>query len=78
MKTAWTAGVKEGDKKNDIVSAFKSSPVLRKRLTEMCKKKSESSYRLSPDEYDCVNWTLKQADSVGYRRALEEIISLLE
>lgn len=31
-----------------------------------------------PKQYDVANWAYKQADSIGYQRALEEAISLLK
>ena len=30
-----------------------------------------------PKQYDVANWAYKQADSIGYQRALEEAIKLL-
>jgi len=35
---------------------------------------------LSPNkaQYDSPNWAYQKADDIGYRRALEEIIGLLE
>ena len=78
MKTTWTAGIEDEQRKADIKSAFKSSTVLRKRLTEMCDNKTTSSFNLSKDQYGTPNWTYLQADMVGYHRALKEICSLLE
>lgn len=33
---------------------------------------------LLPKQYEVANWAYKQADSVGYQRALEEAIKLLK
>ena len=76
MKIAWTAGV-EGDAEEGIKSSFKSGTLIRRRLTEICKKRVEGCFILTKDSYDVPNWEYKQADAVGYRRALEEVISLL-
>ena len=78
MKTVWTASVKDRQVKEDIKASFKASTVVRRRLKEMCQGKVESSFSLSKDSYDCPNWTYKQADTVGYQRALKEIMSLLD
>ena len=77
MKKSWTSGL-EPEASGDVEDAFRSSKLIRRRLSELCEHKIEGSYRLSRAEYDCPNWTLLQADSVGYKRALEEIISLIE
>lgn len=78
MKTAWTAHVKDEQLKEDITSSFKSSTVIRRRLKEMLKRKSDSAVDLTKDGYECSSWALKQADAIGYQRALKEIVSLLE
>jgi hypothetical protein len=77
MKTLWTAGIKDEQRKSDIESAFKSATVVRKRLRELCEAKTVSSFNTSKDQYDTPNWTYLQADMVGYHRALKEICSLL-
>lgn len=76
MKTVWTSG-KDGSEALDIESSFKSSTVLRKRLKELCEKEINSAYQLDRSQYDSPNWQMLQADSVGYRRAMEKIISLI-
>lgn len=79
MKTAWTAGLKEQEKK-EVIEDFKASPALRARLTQMLTKKidSERGSSLSKISYDSPSWPYLQADTNGYERALREVISLLE
>jgi hypothetical protein len=77
VKTTWTKGV-EGQLEADIKSAFKSSTVVRKRLSEICEEKIDSALSTNKAQYDNPNWCYQQADIIGYRRALEEIVSLLE
>lgn len=77
MKTAWTKGLDEQLKK-DVEASFKSSTIVRKRLTELCEEKVAASQSTDKTQYDSPNWTYMQADNIGYRRALKEIISLLE
>ena len=74
MKKTWTNGVSNAE---ELEAAFKASKTIRKRLEEICQNKIENSYKLSRSENNCPNWDLLQADSVGYKRALEEIISLI-
>lgn len=77
MKTTWTKGLEE-DQQGRIKSAFKSSSEVRSRLTAICNDKIESVMSTHKNQYDGPNWAFEQADCIGYRRALEEIISLLE
>jgi len=76
MKTSWLQGLDEQGVK-DIKSSFKASPRLRRRLTEICESKIDTSLSTTKKQYDNPNWAYMQADNLGYRRALEEIISLL-
>jgi len=79
MKTIWTSGLKTEDQRKDIERAFQASGLLRERLALICKDKvaSNISMRTSSSDYESPNWALKQADSVGYARAYNEIISII-
>ena len=79
MKQSWTTGL-DKDLTTEIKQHFASSSILRKRLIEMLldKEREASKGGRSKSGYDCPNWAYKQADLVGYNRALEEVISLIE
>lgn len=79
MKTAWTKGLDDQDEK-DIRGNFKEALVLRKRLSVIAEEKITTSHNhcLNKKSYDTPNWAYLQADSVGYERALKEIIALLQ
>ena len=77
MKTSWTKGLDEQGEA-DIKASFKSATRIRARLIELCEEKAATSLTTNKDQYDCPNWCYQQADSVGYRRALSEIVSLLD
>lgn len=77
MKTSWIKGLDEQGEA-DIKASFKSSSRIRARLTELCEDKINSSLNTNKAQYDSPNWCYQQADNIGYRRALKEIISLLE
>lgn len=78
MKTVWTNGLK-GDAKDDIVSSFKHSILLRGRLQAILEDKIEikRKARRKEEGYESPSWAFQQADSVGYERALAEVISLI-
>jgi hypothetical protein len=78
MKTLWTKGL-DKDAKKDIESYFKGSVLLRKRLKEILEEKSDARERenLNVEGYETANWAFKQADALGYKRAMKEVISIL-
>lgn len=79
MKTVWTKGLNLQEV-DDIEKTYKASALLRKRLSKLLEDKRNTSVaaRTSIEDYDSPSWSYKQADLVGYTRALNEIISLLE
>ena len=79
MKTAITKGL-VGEAKKEMEREFEASSLLRRRLTALLFEKTNTrrTKSISEDEYSSPNWAYKQADVVGYERALHEVISLLE
>lgn len=79
MKSAWKKGL-EPDAAKEIQLHFNGSVQLRKRLTQMLSEKMAAKDRvaMSDVEYDIAGWAYKQADTQGYKRAMSEIISLIE
>lgn len=78
MKQSWTTGLAP-DAQKELRGDFISSQVTRKRLIKLLEDKIEASQTtsLSKDGYDVPNWACKQADNVGYQRALKEVIDLI-
>lgn len=79
MKKSWIEGL-EKDISDEIRMAFTSSSILRKRLEVILRKKEEENYKLniSKNDYESPNWSFIKADSIGYARALNDIIKLIE
>lgn len=78
MKTAITKGL-TGQAKEEMVSSFKASAYLRKRVIDLMHEKIETARKeaISKDAYLSPSWAYLQADACGYQRAMQEIISLL-
>lgn len=78
MKQSWTKGLDETRIK-DVRGDFLSSLVTRKRLIEILEEKISTAEITSFDKegYDVANWAYKQADLIGYKRALKDVINLL-
>lgn len=79
MKTIWKNGL-TAEQKKEVEAIFQGSHALRERLTTILDGKVSSSVTesTSKSSYEDPNWALRQADSVGYRRALQEILSILK
>lgn len=79
MKTSLKAGL-SAERKKELESDFKSSVFYRQRMKELCAKKIEAlrSELRTKESYDSPSWAYRQADLMGYERALHEVMSLLE
>lgn len=79
MNSAWTKGLRKGSQEaKDVEGAFASSALLRRRLGEILKSFDEEELRNRSADYDSPSWAYKQADSVGYARALRRVMAILE
>jgi len=80
MKKNIVAGITDEDLVKEIKMNFLSSGVIRKRIRQLLADKEEAAYNasLSKEVYESPNWAQRQADTIGYIRALHEAISLLE
>ncbi|QDP53379.1 MAG: hypothetical protein Unbinned6805contig1000_41 [Prokaryotic dsDNA virus sp.] len=79
MKTSWTKYCKDDGQRQDVKSYFNQGASLRKLLIKLLEDKISDNKKgvRSKEGYECPNWAYKQADSVGYERALIETISLI-
>ena len=78
MKSTITAGLPE-ERSKEVMEEFKRSSLLRERLITLLRNKSESNKASvrAKNTYDSPSWAYVQADSIGYERAIYELISLL-
>jgi len=79
MKTNWLTGL-DADKKKDLTAQFNASVLLRERLSKLCINltNAQRNKSLTLTNYDEPNWALKQADLIGYERAMKDIVNLLK
>lgn len=79
MKKNWIAGL-DKQRSDEIRRDFDASAGLRQRLTDLLNDKIAVKRKeiLSKDMYDSPSWTFYQADAIGYERAINEVISLIE
>lgn len=79
MKTVWYDGLDEAQKK-DLRADFISAHILRKRLRKLLDDKIDTKRTAirKDTNYEKPNWDNYMADSLGYERALNEIMTLIE
>lgn len=70
----WTKGL-VGEEKVRFEELLGVNNKVLDRLAEICYNMVKDS-ETNLSDYDCPNWALKQADKIGYRKALREIILL--
>ena len=78
MKTSLIKGLNASDR-DEIKGQFIAALRLRKQLIKTLEEKATSADNesLTKEGYDSPSWAYKQADLVGYKRAISELISLL-
>lgn len=80
MKTSWTKGLKRGsDELKDLEAAYAASSLLRARLVQILTELNEAEVksRLNASDYENAAWAYKQADAIGFSRAITKVINLL-
>jgi hypothetical protein len=79
MKTSLLAAL-DADQKKSFTQEWRASAFMRRELISFLNTKKvekERSFMRSRENYESPSWALMQADSIGYLRAFEEIISIL-
>ena len=78
MKTSLLKGL-EPDAKEEIKGQFIAALRLRQQVIKTLEEKIKTAdaESLTKEGYEHPSWAFKQADLVGYKRAMNEIISLM-
>lgn len=79
MKTSLLKGLNAKDEL-EMKGLFIEAARLRKHLSDIleAKYKSIDIETLGKDGYENASWAYKQADAIGYKRAIRELQNLLE
>lgn len=78
MKTSLTAGL-DVERKKEVEANFKASALFRETLEKHLRSKIETARKTTrtKEAYADSSWAFRQADGIGYERALFDVISLL-
>lgn len=81
MNSAWTKGLRKGSQEDkDIRALYAESFILRKRLLTILQDKFDIKVKaaMNSDNFDSPSWAYVQAESIGYAKALKEIMTILD
>lgn len=79
MKTSLLNKAEGAEQEVELRQSFAAAHLLREKLIEVLLDKAALSQKLSisKDCYELAGWPYLQADTVGYQRALQEVVGLL-
>lgn len=78
MKLKWTQDIKDPKEKTKFKESIRNSKFILDKLSQICYNMLEENRTSSTKDYDSPGWAFRQADKVGYERALRDIIKLLQ
>ncbi len=76
MQIDWTKNIKDPEEKATFIVSVKSASHVLQRLAEILSERVEADAKSSKDDYHSPSWAYRQADKVGYARAMREVIDL--
>lgn len=77
LDVCWTKHIRDEEQKNNFISTILASTAMQERLIELLEEKLENSSKENEVDYESPSWAYKQADKLGYQRALREIINII-
>lgn len=77
MKSIWFSHLKSTVEQEEFKKSVLGSKIVLDKLHDIVYNKIKSQEKSTTADYDSPSWAYRQADKVGYTRALEEIITIL-
>jgi len=77
LKSKWHQHLKTPEEKKKFRESVFNSKFVLDRLKEICYNIIEEAQKSTVVDYDSPSWSHRQADRIGYVRAIEDIIKLL-
>lgn len=77
MKTVWTQGLRNPTEKEEFEKIVYASKKVLDKLKDIVYNKINGVEKTSLQDYESPSWAYRQADINGYRRAMEEMLSIL-
>jgi hypothetical protein len=77
MKTIWFQDIKNKEEQEQFKNNVLSSKIVLDKLKQIVYTKVKMGERTTSNDYDSPSWAYRQADKIGYLRALKEIEDIL-
>lgn len=77
MKTIWFQDIKSKEDQENFKKMVLGSKIVLDKAVQIVYNKIKDGERSSLQDYESPSWPYKQADKIGYTRALKEIIDIL-
>lgn len=77
MKTIWFQDIKDKEVQEQFKKNVLSSKIVLDKLLQIVYTKAKMEDRSKSNDYDSPSWAYRQADKIGYLRALKEIEDIL-
>lgn len=78
LSVRWTSHIKDPEEKKNFEQFVYASRDVLERLAALIKKMEVEDRPESIDDYNQPNWPYRQADHVGFKRAVKKILDLVE
>ncbi len=76
VDTRWISHIRDPEERATFAVSVRSAGMILERLADILYTKMEVTNKSSVEDYELAAWPYRQADKVGYMRALQEIIEL--
>lgn len=76
MQVDWAKIITDPEERATFLVSVKSASHVLERLAEILHDRVEADAKSSKDDYTSPSWAYRQADKVGYARAMREVIDL--
>lgn len=73
----WLKGV-EPEKKAEFESLLRNSSLVLNKLSDILHALDDGAEKSTKADYNSPSWAFLQADTNGYRRALKDVLSLIQ
>lgn len=77
MKTIWFQDIKDKEDQEQFKKSVLGSKIVLDKLIQIVYTKAKIGEGSTSTDYESPSWAYRQADKIGYQRALKEIIDIL-
>lgn len=77
LSSKWFTHFKDVKEKKEFASVIRNNQIMMDAIKTILVREYEELLKEKPMDYDSQNWPLKQADKAGYKRAIQNFMTLM-